>query len=436
MTIITADWLIANAEEEPLRSHGIRILDAEIMEVGKIQDLKAKYPDDELIEGTGKILLPGFVNAHTHMYGVLAHGIPVDNPPEDFWAFLRDYWWPKVEDALDKEMLSAATKWACMEMLTSGTTTFYDILEAPNTLPGGLNTQKEEVMSAGIRGILSFEATERSGTEKGHLGIEENLSFHTETQDDPLISAMMCLHTTFTCSPEFISHAFSLANQNNLSVHAHCNEGKYEGLWCEENHGIRPLELYETLGLANSNFIASQCVHLSKKEIEIIKNLDIKVTHMPLANCEVGGGIAPIPELIDAGVTVGLGSDGYINDFYEVMRGAFLIHKARLQDPGVMPASTVLDMATLGGAKALGLKKVGKLESGYSADLQLIDAKFPTPLTSENIFEQIVLWRSGEDVSDVMVAGKWQVRDNEIVSIDEDQAREALHTQAKRLWSA
>ena len=101
-----------------------------------------------------------------------------------------------------------------------------------------------------------------------------------------------------------------------------------------------------------------------------------------------------------------------------------------------MPASTVLDMATLGGAKALGLKKVGKLESGYSADLQLIDAKFPTPLTSENIFEQIVLWRSGEDVSDVMVAGKWQVRDNEIVSIDEDQAREALHTQAKRLWSA
>ena len=105
---------------------------------------------------------------------------------------------------------------------------------------------------------------------------------------------MMCLHTTFTCSQEFISEAFSLAKQSNLAVHAHCNEGEHEGIWCEENHGKRPLELYEDLGLANSNFIASQCVHLSEEEIRIIKNTDVKVTHMPLANCEVGGGIAPI----------------------------------------------------------------------------------------------------------------------------------------------
>ena len=101
---------------------------------------------------------------------------------------------------------------------------------------------------------------------------------------------------------------------------------------------------------------------------------------MPLANCEVGGGIAPIPELLDAGVTVGLGSDGYINDFYEVMRGAFLIHKARLQDPAVMPASTVLNMATVGGAKALDLR-CRETRAYYSADLQLIDGRFPTPVT-------------------------------------------------------
>lgn len=435
MTIITADWLIANPQTKPLRSCGLRIQDTKVVEIGENEELKAKYPKEEHIDGTGKIMLPGFVNAHTHMYGVLAHGIPLSNPPEDFWAFLKDYWWPKVEDSLDKEMITAATKWACAEMLQSGTTTFYDILEAPNTLPGGLFAQREEVMSAGIRGILSFEATERSGMRIGQLGIEENMSFHRETQKDELISAMMCLHTTFTCSEEFISEAFSIANQNNLGLHVHCNEGRYEGLWCEENFGKRPLEIYESLGVANSNFIASQCVHLSEKEIEIIKNTGIKVTHMPLANCEVGGGIAPIPELIDAGVTVGLGSDGYINDFYEVMRGTFLIHKARLQDPGVMPASTVFEMATSSGAMALGLKQVGKLEPGYSADLQLIDGQFPTPLTSENIFEQIILWRNAKHVSDVMVAGKWRVSGNEILSIDLDQARDALHKQARRLWA-
>ena len=435
MTIVTADWLITNPQKRPLRFCGARIQDKEIVEIGGNEELKAKYPDDEHIDGTGKIMLPGFVNTHTHMYGVLAHGIPLSDPPEDFWAFLKDYWWPKVEDSLDKEMIAAATKWACAEMLQSGTTTFYDILEAPNTLPGGLQAQREEVISAGIRGILSFEATERSGTRKGQLGIEENMSFHRETQNDELISAMMCLHTTFTCSEEFISEAFSIADQNNLGLHVHCNEGTYEGLWCEENLGKRPLEIYEGLGVTNSNIIASQCVHLSEKEIEIIKNTGIKVTHMPLANCEVGGGIAPIPELIEAGVTVGLGSDGYINDFYEVMRGAFLIHKARLQDPGVMPASTVLDMATSSGAMALGLEQVGKLEPGYSADLQLIDGQFPTPLTSENIFEQIILWRNAKHVSDVMVAGKWKVSGNKILSIDLDQARDALHKQARRLWA-
>ena len=98
MTIITSDWLIANSQEEPLRSHGIRVQNTQITEIGDNHELKAKYPEDELIDGTGKILLPGFVNAHTHMYGVLAHGIPSDNPPEDFWGFLNDYWWPKVED--------------------------------------------------------------------------------------------------------------------------------------------------------------------------------------------------------------------------------------------------------------------------------------------------------------------------------------------------
>jgi 5-methylthioadenosine/S-adenosylhomocysteine deaminase len=117
------------------------------------------------------------------------------------------------------------------------------------------------------------------------------------------------------------------------------------------------------------------------------------------------------------------------------MRGAFLIHKARLQDPGVMPASTVLEMATSSGAMALGLKQVGKLEPGYSADLQLIDGQFPTPLTSENIFEQIILWRNAKHVSDVMVAGTWKVSGNELLSIDLDQARDALHKQARRLWA-
>jgi cytosine/adenosine deaminase-related metal-dependent hydrolase len=161
----------------------------------------------------------------------------------------------------------------------------------------------------------------------------------------------------------------------------------------------------------------------------------MRVSHMPLANCEVGGGIAPVPELLDAGVTVGLGSDGYINDFFEVMRGAFLLHKARLLDPGAMPAATVLGLATEGGAQALGLERIGRLEPGWSADLQVVDARFPTPLSAHNLFEQIVLWRNHTHVRDVMVAGEWRVRGGEVLGADLDAMRARTHFQARRLWS-
>jgi len=188
--------------------------------------------------------------------------------------------------------------------------------------------------------------------------------------------------------------------------------------------------------VAGPGFLASQCVQIDEAELAVIADRGIKVTHMPLANCEVGGGIAPIPELLAAGATVGLGSDGYINDFFAVMRGAFLIHKARRQDPGVMPASAVLHMATEGGAQALALDDVGRLEPGFVADLQLVDADFPTPLTAHNLVEQIVLWRNHQHVSSVMVDGVWRVRDKVVLDTDLDALKAATNAQARRLWAA
>ena len=155
---------------------------------------------------------------------------------------------------------------------------------------------------------------------------------------------------------------------------------------------------------------------------------------MPLSNCEVGGGIAPIPELLEQDVSISLGSDGYINDMFEVMRGAFLIHKARLQDPATMKADQVFGMATLLGAETLGLENVGALKSGFAADLQLVDANFPTPLNKENLIEQVILHRSGHHVDSVMVAGEWRVKNGEVLGIDLDLQRDTLHKQARRLW--
>ncbi len=432
--LILPDWLVGSAVTEAHRGWGVRVVGERIDAVGTHDELRGAFPDDQVLVAADRILMPGFVNAHVHLYGVLAHGIPVATAPDGFWSFLDDYWWPKVEDVLDHEMIGAATDWVCAEMVRSGITTFYDILEAPNAVPDALLVEKEVVERRGLRGLLSFEATERAGAAIARRGLDENVKLIEACRTSPLVSGLMCFHTTFTCSADYIREVFELAADLGVLTHAHCNEGVHEGRWCEEHLGMRTMEFYDRLGVAGPGFLASQCVQVSERERQIIAERQVRVTHMPLANCEVGGGIAPIPELLSAGVTLGLGSDGYINDFFEVMRGAFLLHKARLLDPGAMPAATVLDMATHGGARALGLERVGRLDPGWSADLQLIDARFPTPLTAHNLLDQLVLWRNHTHVTDVMVAGRWRVRQGEVLDADLDRMRARTHEQAQRLW--
>lgn len=440
-TLIVADWLITSGDVDPIPNAAIRVANGRVDAVGNAGDLQRQFPTDDFVDATGHIVAPGFVNAHVHLYGVLAHGIPIHTPPADFWSFLRDFWWPKVENSLDTSMITAATEWVCAEMLRSGTTSFYDILEAPNALPGILLEQKAIVDRFGLRGTLSFEATERISAENGQQGLNENVEAIRACRRDAnsLVEALMCVHTTFTCPPPFLRKAFELATEHDVLLHAHVNEGIHEGLWCEEHHGKRTLELYRDLGIAGPRFLASQCVQLSPVELQIVAETGVRCVHMPLANCEVGGGIALIPEQLAAGVTIGLGSDGYVNDFFAVMRGAFLLHKARLLDPGAMPASTVFKMATEGGARSLGLTErtipVGRLDLGWAADLQIIAADFPTPATAHNLFDQIVLWRSGSHVRDVMVAGSWRLRDGIVDGVDLTRSRAVVHEQALRLWA-
>ena len=434
--LILPGWLVGSSDTTPRQDWGLRIIDGNVAEVGPANELVAKYPTDEKVVAPGSICLPGFVNSHVHIYGVLAHGIDVKMPPDGFASFLEDFWWPQVEDALDHQMIEAATDWVCAEMLRSGTTSFYDILEAPNALRDALLIEKEVVEKRGIRGVLSFEATERAGPTIAADGLAENVELIRACQPGGLVSGLMSYHTTFTCSADFIQRAFELGAELGVLTHAHANESHFEGEWCQAQYGRSTFEYYDDLGVAGPGFLASQCVQLTDSDREIIADRGVRVSHMPLSNCEVGGGIAPIPELLDAGVTLGLGSDGYINDFYEVMRGAFLLAKARRLDPGVMPATTVLGLATEGGAQALGLDKVGRLDSGWSADLQLVDADMPTPLTAHNLFEQLVLWRSNHHVSDVMVAGEWRVRNGELLDADLGEMRARVHEQAVRLWNS
>lgn len=435
-TLILPSWLVATAHETPKPGWGVRVAGDRIDAIGANADLRANYPDDEIIDASGHVLAPGFVDAHTHLYGVLAHGIPLVKAPADFWGFLADFWWPLVEDALDHEMVVAATDWVCAAMLRSGVTGFYDCLEAPFAIPDALFAQKEIVERRGVRGILSFEATERVSKANGQLGLSENARFVDHCRaEGGLVQGLICFHTTFTCSAGFIRQAFELGAERGVLTHMHCNESVHEGHYALEHFGKRTLEYYDDLGVTGPGMLASQCVQLSERERAIIAERGVKVTHMPLSNCEVGGGIAPIPQQLAAGVTVGLGSDGYIHDFFEVMRGAFLIHKAAQTNPQLMPAHEVFYLATEGGARAIGLERVGRLAPGWAADLQVIAADFPTPAAEHNLFDQLLLWRNHMHVRDVMVAGQWRLRNGEVLGADLAAMRARVQQAAERMWA-
>ncbi len=434
-TLILGHMLWADTTQPPHLGWGVAVQDERIVAVAPHADLRARFPNAAVVEAKDCILTPAFVNAHHHMYGVLAHGIPLEEAPAGFWPFLEDYWWPRVEDSLTHDLIAAATDWACLEMVRSGVTTFYDCLEAPYALPGALEVEAEIVRRRGLRGVLSFEATQRVSAENGELGLRENADLIDACRErDGLVSGMMCFHTTFTCSADFIRRAFGLAAERGAKVHMHLSEGTYEPEYCLSHFGLRPVAYYGQLGVLGDHVLASQCVQIDAAEIAILAQNGVHVSHQPLSNCEVGGGFAPVPEMLAAGVNVTLGTDGYVNNFFEVMRAAALIPKARLLDPGTMPADTVWTMATQNGARALGFENLGTLALGNQADLLLIAADLPTPLARHNLADQLLLWRNPSDLRGVMCAGRWLLKDGDVIGVDEARVRARAVEAAVHLW--
>ena len=435
ITLILAGMLWADTTRSPQPNAGVAVEADRIIALAGNAELRARFPGAQIVDAGDCIITPAFVNAHHHMYGLLSHGIPLEAAPTGFWPFLRDFWWPRIEDNLTRELIAAATEWACLEMVRSGVTTFYDCLEAPYAIPGALEVEAGVVRRTGLRGVLSFEATERVSPKNGELGLRENRRFIDlcHLRGGGLVTGMMCFHTTFTCSPDFIIRAFYLAADRGALVHMHVSEGTYEPEYCQDRYGMRPLAYYDHLGVLGRHVLASQCVQVDEEEIDILAARGVSVAHQPISNCEVGGGFAPVPEMLAAGVNVALGTDGYVNNPFEVMRFAGLVPKARLLDPGAVPASTAWTMATRNGARALGLRDVGLLAPGYQADLLLIDADLPTPLEAHNVADQLLLWRNPSDIRGVMCAGRWLLRDGAVIGVDEAATRARVIEAARKL---
>lgn len=407
MFAVLSDWLVSDSDNAA-QGMGFIASDGIILSVlpnEKIY-LEAQKHGWEILDYRDKLVCPGFVNTHMHQYGVLSHGMTPNIQIKSFESFLEDYWWPDLENKIGLKHILATTEYTAKESVESGVVSFFDVLEAPLTEKGSLIEQGKVIEKLGMRAFVSLESSERISRENGLMCLRENADAIQYFKDhSSLIQGAVSTHTTFTCSDSFIREAVRMAGDSNARLHFHMSESDFEPRKLESARQMRPTALYDQLGALTENVLVSQCVKLQEEEIEVLCKSGACVSHMPISNCEVGGGVAPVPQMLAAGIKVGLGTDGYINDFFAVMRAAFLIHKAHLESTTVMPAKLVFKMATEYGADCLGYRG-GCLREGFPADFIVLDEAWPTKLTRQNVYDQIVVFGKKEYVKEVFVAGR------------------------------
>ena len=422
--------------DKVLRDAVVVVEDDRIVDVGKESELKSKYNRYEVIDGKGKVILPGLVNCHTHAAMTLFRGYSDDIALSEW---LTKKIWP-VEAHLKPEDVYIGTLLACLEMLKSGTTAFADMYFY-------MDKAAKAIVESGLRAVISHGMIELGNVEKGEKEIKEAERIVRTCQGlgDGRITTMFGPHAPYTCSPEYLQKVKEIAEKYGVGIHIHLAETKDEVNKVKEAFGIDlknkgVIEYINELGILDSSVLAAHVVWVSEKEIKILAEKNVKVAHNPVSNLKLASGVAPVPQMLRAGVSVGLATDGAASnnclDMFEEMKVAAIVHKAYNFDPTVTSASEILEMATIGGARALLLEKdIGTLEIGKKADIVIIDLKKPRLTPLHNVISNLVYAAKGNDVCTVIVDGKVLMENYVVKVLDENKIMKLAQKTAEDLIS-
>ena len=375
---------------------------------------------DKVIEGNGNFLMPGLVNTHNHIAMNLFRGL-ADDMELDTW--LNDNIWP-MEANLNSNYCYIGSLLAIVEMIKTGTTTFNDMYFY-------MSSVARAVEKSGIRGVLAYGMIDFGDEEKRENEFKENIdlikNFHNTA--DGRITCKFGPHSPYTCSKELLERTREEADKYNVGIHIHMNETQKEIQDVKEATGKRPFEYLNDLGVLKSDVIAAHCVWLSDNEIKIIKENNVNVSHNPCSNMKLASGISPVSKLLENNINVAIGTDGSSSnnnlDIFEEMKFTSLLQKVNTLNPKVLPSDEVFKMATINGAKALGLKDIGTIEKGKKADLIIIDKKSITMTPNSNKpSSNIVYSANGYDVLTTICNGKILMEDKKIQTLNEEKIKE------------
>jgi 5-methylthioadenosine/S-adenosylhomocysteine deaminase len=395
----------------------VLIRDGKIVEIGK----GLRGPADVEVDGEGKIVLPGLINTHTHLSMTLFRGYADDMQLQDW---LQKKIWP-LEGRLTGEACYQGALLGCAEMIMSGTTTFMDMYFH-------LEDVARAVDESGLRAFLSYGIIDLFDPAKARAEQEKSRQLFEFFRNlgSSRIRFALGPHAPYTCSPETLLWAKEFAEKNGLIFHIHLAETRKEQADSQQQHGARVVEYLDKIGALCDRMLGAHCVWLTKSEVAILAKAGVSVAHCPVSNMKLAsGGVAPLPEMFDAGIAVGLGTDGAASnnslDMFETMKVCALLHKAHRWDPTVLNAQKVLDLATIDGARALGIEgEVGSMEAGKKADIILLDGKMPNlnPVHGkETIVSDLVYSASAANVNTTIVDGRVLMQNRQLQTMNLEQ---------------
>lgn len=364
--------------------------------------------DVEIMDGTGKLVMPGLVNTHNHAPMTLMRGYADDIP---LMKWLNEYVWP-FERKLNGDDIKLGASLGIAEMLLGGTTTFVDMYWHQDRVA-------EAVGESGIRAVLSPTLTDSRVTE-----FNEDLSVLLEIAEEyPRITLMLAPHSVYTCSRGNLLYVKGLAEKHGLGINIHLSETLDEQAAVKQESGMTPVEYLDGLGLLDSSTLAVHAVHVDGNDMSILAERGVSISHNPHSNMKLASGIAPVGSMLAAGINVSVGTDGACSnndlDMWEELRTASFLQKVSVMDPQVLPAYEVLKMATVNGAKAIGLgDRVGRLKPGMSADIIVLDIEKPHFYPRYDMIANLAYCAKASDVDTVIVDGKVVVANRRLLNAD------------------
>ncbi len=431
-TLIRGTWVVP-VVGDPIEDGAVVLEGERIVGVGKADVMLSRFPDARVVDRRPALVMPGMVNTHTHAAMVAFRGLADDLP---LMTWLEKYIWPAEGRVVNEAFIRRALPGALVEMVRSGTTTFADMYFFQDVAG-------EIVREFGMRavlgeGVIDFP-TPAAPTPEAQLRRSEALI--QKFQGDALITPALAPHAPYTCSPDLLREVRRLADRYGVLILTHIAETRAEVETIRERYGTTPVRHLEALGFLDSRVVGAHSVWVDDEEKEIYRDRDVAVAHCPESNLKLASGVAPVPDYLARGIRVGLATDGNASnndlDMIGEMRTAALIQKGIRFDPTVMDARTVVEMATLGGARVLGMEdRIGSLEVGKEADVVVVrmDAIHAAP--HYDPYSWLVYAAKATDVDSVWVRGKALLLEGTVQGLDEEAVKEDLHALAREIVQA